>query len=193
MGKGCARSIPLTRWPALPKAAAATLQHGGFARGMAGGRVALLQGAVQLLNLVGSARNTAPMGSALSAVAALPPYRQRKERAASTAVADRKCARRKAAPRLHYHAASAGNMALSERARLMAAPPTQSVVALHTAASTAAGSEKQLRFVLLQLPCLNSTVIDYVEGRSPGRRRYACCTRMAKLVICSSNNGPRMY
>ena len=87
-GKGCAGSIP-TRQPALPKAAATTLQHGGFAVSMVGRRSVLLQSAVQLLSLVGSAGNTAPLGSALSAVAALPPERLQKEGAASMAGAAR--------------------------------------------------------------------------------------------------------
>ena len=61
IGKGCATSV-LTTWPALLKAAAATLGHAGFARGTTGRRrSAQLQSAVQqLLLLVGSARNTVP-------------------------------------------------------------------------------------------------------------------------------------
>ena len=105
-------------------------------------RSALLQTVVQLLKLVGSAKNTVPLGSAPSAVAPLPPNRLQKERAASTAVAAEKCARRQAAPRLLWHAASAGCMVLSERARWMAAPPTQSVVALHIARNTVVEGKK---------------------------------------------------
>ena len=90
-----------------------------------------------MLSLAGSARDTAPLGSALSAVAALPPYRWRKERAASTVVAAGRCARRKAAPRWLKHVASAPSTVLLERARWMAAPPMQPVVALHTAGNTA--------------------------------------------------------
>ena len=64
----------------------------------------LLQTVVQLLSLEGSARNTAPLGSALSAIAPLPLDRQRKERAASMAVAAIQCARRNG--RLHHVCAS---------------------------------------------------------------------------------------
>ena len=82
------------------------------------------QRAAHLLSLVESARNTALMGSALSAVAAVPPCRQQKERAPSMAAADRKCARRKAAPRLPKHAASAPSTGRTDRASVTAAPPT---------------------------------------------------------------------
>ena len=84
------------------------------------------------------------MGPALSAVAALPPYRWRKERVPSTAVADRKSARRQAAPRLLKHAVSAPSTVRTDRAKLTAAPPTHTVVALHFAGNTVAESE-QLR------------------------------------------------
>ena len=53
-GDVCATSIP-TEWPALPKAAATTQKYGGFAGSMVGRRSALLQSAVQVLKLVGSA------------------------------------------------------------------------------------------------------------------------------------------
>ena len=137
--KECATSIPPTKWPALLKAATTTAVHVGFAGGMVirrKRRSALLQAAATSVKLVGSARNTAPMGSALSAVAPLPPNRKRKGRAASMVVAARKCARREAAPRLPEHAASVPSMVRLDRASLMPALPTHAVLVLRFAENT---------------------------------------------------------
>ena len=167
LGKGCAGSIPPTKRPARLKAVATTQMYGALARNTTRRRrSALLQGAVQLLALVGSARNTAPMGSAPSAVAPTPPDRLQKERAPSTAVAARKCARRQAAPRLPKHAASAASTVRTERASLMAAPPTHAVMALYFAGNTAAPAEteQQQRPVL---PCYCSCLAACINSNQP--------------------------
>ena len=62
-------------------------------------------------------------GSARSTIAPLPS--QPEAGAASTAVAGRKCARRKAAPLLLKHVVSVTNMVRGERASLQDAPATQ--------------------------------------------------------------------
>ena len=96
------RSIPLTKWPALLKAAATSLSDEGFAYVMLDRRrSALLLDVVHLLKLVGSAVHMVPMDSALSATALQLLYLSKKEIAVGTAAtAARKCARRKAAPLL---------------------------------------------------------------------------------------------
>ena len=87
-----ALSIPLTKRLALLKAAATSLTHEGFAEGMLDTRrFAQLQGAVQMLKLVDSARNMAPVGSAITSAAPRPS--RQGEGVACTAVAAPKYAR----------------------------------------------------------------------------------------------------
>ena len=101
-------------------------------------RSAQLQDVVQLLMLVDSARSTALMGSARSAIAPLPPDQSKKETATGIAgTATRKCARRKVALHLRKHVVSVESMVLKDSANLLAAPPTLSIVDLHIATFTA--------------------------------------------------------
>ena len=79
-------------------------------------------------------------GSARSTSAPLPSMHE--AGAKSTAVAAGQCARRKAAPLVQSHAASAPSMVLRERARLQDAPPTHKVVDLRIAANTAAETSR---------------------------------------------------
>ena len=90
-----ATSIPLTKLLALLKDGVTLLQHEGFAQRMQGTRRSARQlGVIQLLFVVDSAKNMAPMGSALSATALQLPNLLKKEIAVGTAVtARRKCAR----------------------------------------------------------------------------------------------------
>ena len=114
-------TTPNPKWLALLKAAALRLQHEGFARNMVRMDSALLQGAMQLLLLVGSAANMALKDSAISTTVPRPP--EQKEGVASMAVAARKCARRKAAALLQQLVVSAPSMVQMERASLMAVLP----------------------------------------------------------------------
>ena len=114
-------TTPNLKWLARLKAAALRLQHEGFARNMVPMDFALLQGAMQLLLLVGSAANMALKDSAISTTVPRPP--EQEEGVASMAVAARKCARRKAAALLQQLVVSAPSMVQMDRASLMTALP----------------------------------------------------------------------
>ena len=112
-GRACAGRTPSAELSALPKAAAASLTHAGFVRCMVGGgrrRSALLMGAVQLLPLVDSARNTARTGTARTKIAPLASTLNQQERAHSTVAGAGRAALLTAAPLLRRRVDSAGRM-----------------------------------------------------------------------------------
>ena len=86
---------------------------------------AQLIGAIQLFSLVVSARNMAPMGSALTTTAIQPPGIKKEIATGIAVTAAKQCAKQKAAPRSLKHVVSASSMERMESARLMVAQPMQ--------------------------------------------------------------------